>query len=542
MRGTWLPPPDLSGEAMSKGPTPRHSKSPKPLTIDLDATDVTPRSAPDADTKPTPDKPAADQAAAKAVETGAGGRPAEKAPEKTPASGSGGTAKAATGEAMPSESKTEAPAGKKTDASGDKPAAAGADIKTDSKTGESASSGRAGGSASAMPGAESKTAGSQSKPSEPKPVQPAPSKRGGGFGMVVSGLIGAILALGGGYGLQTAGLLPVPGGSPESGEIQSLASRVDGLAGTVDQLSGNLSALSAGGETDMATELQARLASLEAAIAGGAGNSGDSGSVDLGPLTGRLDALEASIAALGESAGDASADPELAAAVAELKAGQSGINAAISEIQSRSSALSDSIAGLEQRQATLEARLDEPSRQIDLARAIAAAGLKTAIDRGGPFMSELEAFASVAPDDPAVPEFRDLAARGVPSRSGLMEAFPEAANRAIAAANPIDPDAGLMDRLMSSALSVVKVRPVGEVEGDTPDAIVARTEARLLDGNLDAALNEWNTLPEASQAAAADFGGALAARARAEKLIASSLTGGAPPAAPAADASEAPAN
>jgi hypothetical protein len=28
---------------MSKGPTPRHSKSPKPLTIDLDATDVTPR-------------------------------------------------------------------------------------------------------------------------------------------------------------------------------------------------------------------------------------------------------------------------------------------------------------------------------------------------------------------------------------------------------------------------------------------------------------------------------------------------------------------
>ena len=29
---------------MSKGPTPRHSKSPKPVTIDLDATDVTPKS------------------------------------------------------------------------------------------------------------------------------------------------------------------------------------------------------------------------------------------------------------------------------------------------------------------------------------------------------------------------------------------------------------------------------------------------------------------------------------------------------------------
>jgi hypothetical protein len=33
-----------AGDAMSKGPTPRHSKSPKPVTIDLDATDVTPKS------------------------------------------------------------------------------------------------------------------------------------------------------------------------------------------------------------------------------------------------------------------------------------------------------------------------------------------------------------------------------------------------------------------------------------------------------------------------------------------------------------------
>ena len=31
---------------MSKGPTPRHSKSPKPVTIDLDATDVTPKAEP----------------------------------------------------------------------------------------------------------------------------------------------------------------------------------------------------------------------------------------------------------------------------------------------------------------------------------------------------------------------------------------------------------------------------------------------------------------------------------------------------------------
>lgn len=519
---------------MSKGPTPRHSKSPKPLTIDLDATDVTPQSGSGAEAKPADAK--SDGKAAQA-----------KVEEKAQAKGPGGAAKAAAPEPAKPASSTDASTDKKPDGSGGKPASAEAGPKTAAKPGEAASSTTSGPAASTAQGSASQTTTSQpqAKPSGSRPEQPASSKRGGGLGMVASGLIGAIIALGGGYGLQTAGLLPSPGpgASSDSGDqIQSLASRVDGLAGTVDQLSGDLSALPAGGETGISTELQARLASLEAAIAGGAAASGDGAVVDLGPLTARLDALEANIAALGDAGGTTSPDPELAEAVTELQAGQSGVNAAVSELQSQSAALAESVAGIERRQATIEARLDEPSRQIDLARAIAAAGLKTAIDRGGPFMSELEAFASVAPDDPAVPEFRDLAARGVPSRSDLIEAFPDAANRAIAAANPIDPDAGLMDRLMSSALSVVKVRPVGEVEGDTPDAIVARTEARLLDGNLDAALSEWNTLPETSQAAASGFGESLAARARAEKLIASSLTVGALPAASAPEATEAPAN
>jgi len=176
---------------------------------------------------------------------------------------------------------------------------------------------------------------------------------------------------------------------------------------------------------------------------------------------------------------------------------------------------------------------------VDVARAIAAAGLKSAIDRGGSFMSELEAFASVAPDDPAVSELRDLAAGGVPSRSDLVAGFSDAASKAIAAADPGNPDAGLVDRLMSSAMSVVKVRKVGDVPGDSAEAIAARAEARLLNGDLEAAVNEWNTLPEASKAATADYGDAMAARARAEKLMATAI---APTNAPAAPSSEAPAN
>ncbi len=60
-------------------------------------------------------------------------------------------------------------------------------------------------------------------------------------------------------------------------------------------------------------------------------------------------------------------------------------------------------------------------------------------------------------------------------------------------------DQGVTDRLLSSAMRLVKIRPVGEAPGDTPEAIVARMEERVKNGNLAAAVSEWNALPEASK-------------------------------------------
>ena len=352
--------------------------------------------------------------------------------------------------------------------------------------------------------------------------------------MLASGLIGAVIALGGGYALQASGVLPAPGGSAD--QVQELSARLDAMSSSVESLSSH----SAGtGDADMAAQLSARLDRLETSLNEAAAGDGTADPAAVAAIDDRFAALETTIAELGD--GSAGADPAVTEGLDEMRAAQSGLQTAVSELQSQTSAqmseLTARIDAIEQGQSDLAARLDEPDRQIDLARAIAGAGLKSAIDRGGSFMTELEAFASVAPDDPAVPELRDLAASGVPSRSRLIEQFPEAANAAIAAAEPVDPEAGLVDRLMSSAMSVVKVRQVGDVEGDSAEAITARAEARLMDGDLDAALAEWNQLPEASRAAASGFGEALTARARAEKLIAASLVpGGAQP------STEAPAN
>jgi len=511
---------------MSKGPTPRHSKSPKPVTIDLDATDVTPKN---------------EDPMAKSSATGPSvARTPDPVKSDDPAKTDVTDSKAAQTSGAAAGSKTETPAKPAIDSKPDtKPGSSSADTKapqgktsdaksTDPKDNKTGSTGpKTDAPKSALPGG----AGAASA----KPQAAASKSSGGGLGMVMSGIIGAVIALGGGYALQAGGVLPAPGANGDP--VAPVVSRVDALSSQVETLSQQLSSSTAQTGPDVPAELAARLDSLESALAEVAARSGEAGSetVMLAPIEERIAGLESKIAALGE--GSSAADPALAAEVNALRDAQSGMQASLSELQSGAEALTDKLSKLESEQTALAEQVDAPSRQIDVARAIAAAGLKSAIDRGGSFMSELEAFASVAPDDPAVSELRDLAARGVPSRSDLVAGFSDAASKAIAAADPGNPEAGLVDRLMSSAMSVVKVRKVGDVPGDSAEAITARAEARLLNGDLDAAVTEWNALPEASLAATADYGDALAARARAEKLIAAAV---APSGASAAPSSEAP--
>lgn len=492
---------------MSKGPTPRHSKSPKPVTIDLDATDVTPKAEP---------------AKAKSSVTGpaVARTPDPVEPDKTAGkTPDAGAAAAASKSDSVEKSAPEAKTGTPAQPAGAADATKTTDLKDtkDTKAGDAKPKIDAGG--------PSNTAGA-------KPAA-APAKSGGGLGMVMSGLIGAVIALGGGYALQAGGMLPAPGAGGDP--VAPVASKVDALSSQLETLTQQMSASASQGGSELPAELSARLDGLEAAVAkAGAGSGGAGGDpAALAALEDRLAGLEGKIAALAEAGTAAAPDPELAAQMNELMAAQSGVQSAIAELRSSTDTLASKISELEQGQQELSAQVDAPSRQIDLARAIAAAGLKSAIDRGGPFMSELEAFASVAPDDPAVAELRDLAARGVPSRVELVAGFSDAASKAIAAADPGDPEAGLVDRLMSSAMSVVKVRKVGDVAGDSAEAIVARAETRLLNGDLEAALAEWNMLPEASRAATSEYGEALAARARSEKLIAAAMAPSAASAAPA---------
>jgi hypothetical protein len=120
---------------------------------------------------------------------------------------------------------------------------------------------------------------------------------------------------------------------------------------------------------------------------------------------------------------------------------------------------------------------------------------------------------------------RSFAADGVPTQADLNREITQKADGMIAAAKAPSGNEGIVARLISGARSLVSVRPVGEVKGDTPEAIVARLEADINAGRLDAALKEYDALPEPSKQAAGNLADDIRARLTADNVVAKTISG-----------------
>ncbi len=311
----------------------------------------------------------------------------------------------------------------------------------------------------------------------------APAKSSGGFfGKLGAGIVGGLIALGGGAGLQATGYLPPFGGSAE---LAALKAQVEKLAAAPVAPAFDPAALTALG--DAQKELARKVEALAAAGAPAADTAA------LNALQDKITALEN---ALANGASVTIADPAQSQAFADLTA----------------------------KVAALEAKPAGGDGAGAVALAIAASGLKAAIDRGGPFMSELETYATVAPASPDVEALRALAASGVPSRQDLINGFSDAANAMIAASRVPDPNASIWSRLGDSAKNLVKARPVGDIPGDSPEALVARMEVALGRGELDAVLAEAAKLPDAAKSAGAAYLDQVKARRDTDGLVTKALS------------------
>jgi hypothetical protein len=292
--------------------------------------------------------------------------------------------------------------------------------------------------------------------------------------LMASGIVGGIVALALAGSMQYAGYLPAA--SAERAEDNS------GIASDLDALRQEVQALKArpAGDPAMAGRIQALEQAQQQAQ-----NSGPS------------DEIQQRLAVLDKQLQDLRSTAESTAA------GNSDLTRRLGEA---------------------ETRLNDRGPEEKMARAVAAAALKAAIDRGGSFEPELQTFANVAGDDPAAAQLKDFAATGVPSRAQLQQDFSQVADAMLEVSTQPDPAQGLAARLFSSALSVVKVRQIGQVEGSTPEARIARIEDGLRNGDLSAAAREWDALPEPAKAKGQDFKRKLDARLQVETLVDGTLT------------------
>ncbi|MDA4845492.1 COG4223 family protein [Hoeflea poritis] len=497
---------------MAQGSKPRHSRTTrKPVTIDLEPEAVKKEETATSDDKKKTTASAKSTAAKKSgtvPKTGTKG--AKAVAEKTgdePAPEFGRAEKVTAQAERAAKAMSGATASGGTDAKTE-PAAAPAKRKTEKGPDE-------------KPAAATKATDTGAAVAKDK----AAASTGGGFRTGAAGLAGGVVAIALYAGLQWGGILPAPGGSAASG---------GGLSGQIDELKSSIAALEkqvADGTGSLGQDLESRLSALETGSGGGDGSA-------VKALETQVSSVAAKVESLGSGGQDGSLSDvtqklsAIETAQSQQQAGlqslQQSVTGLISKISSDEAKQNEAMQALDTRLSSIETSLSAPREDIKVARALAAANLKAAIDRGGSFMAELEAFASVDGDSPAIDQLRNFAASGVPSRAELQSGFPTVANTIINAASGSGSDSGWVDRLMNSASSIVSVRPVGDVAGDSVEAIVARMETKLNNGDLQGAVDEWKTLPETSRTASSAYEKDLAARILVEKIVSGTVNAALP--------------
>ena len=212
------------------------------------------------------------------------------------------------------------------------------------------------------------------------------------------------------------------------------------------------------------------------------------------------------------------ATPPAAASEAALAP---SIDARLADIQARlqaspaaatpAAAPTAEIASLAQRVDRLEA--DRRRLVTAAAGALAAANLSEATGASRSFAGELAVAQTVLPDSPDVRALRPLADAGAPTLTELAAEYPDAAAKAAVAARAHAQGNGFFATLAKAIASILTVRRTDDLQGMGVDAVLARAERHVNDGDLAAALAELKSLSPAGQEAMAPW------RARASRRL-----------------------
>jgi hypothetical protein len=325
-----------------------------------------------------------------------------------------------------------------------------------------------------------------------------------------AGIPWPVVAAGGAGVLLTVAILALAG--VFSGRDDGLVAVDTRLARVESQLrDGAASPMPAAGDSKVVDDLSGRLARLETIVATPRPPVADPA------LANRIAALEGEIKALGERvgvlgrrnddiaaiAGEARKRADAAAtAIAELKNAPAPAAAAPpAEIE----ALTNRLGALERIAKALESQVaarasSDVSTDRSLRLVVVANTLGAAVERGVPFAAELGAAKAIAPEPKLLAPLEPFAASGVPGTALLARELAALMPALAKSVGTTPREGGILDRLKANAERIVRVRPIDEVAGDDPSAIVRRIEIRAEQGNLVGAISEIAKLPEPSRA------------------------------------------
>ena len=263
------------------------------------------------------------------------------------------------------------------------------------------------------------------------------------------------------------------------------------------------------------TGLETRLNQVQASIPAAAAP------VDLAPLTTQLDTLESRVTAI--AAGASSAD---AAALAEsLNTIEANIAALTTRLDQSDAQLGE-IDAIRRELDTAKSAIAAQTQQLggaDIGPAVklplVVSGLETAFSAGRPYSAELGSLRALLPNL-AVPDSIAAAAETGLQRADAVAADFRAAVPAILAGRTAQSTGDWGKDAIEWAKALLALRPTGEMQGNTPEAIVSRLEAAVERQDFVAAAALLGQLPEPMQVAAGDVATSIRTHATADGFIA----------------------
>lgn len=304
---------------------------------------------------------------------------------------------------------------------------------------------------------------------------------------------------------------PATGTSVAANENAKLAKRLDAIEFRLDALpKGNrtaeigeavgkletkLAALEIKPPEDMPEikDMVARLGKLEGTLktlreAGT--QEGASGVAQSAALTGRIEEVSAGLETRMSTLKD-----DIAALSRAFDARVSNL---IQDSGKTASELAERIGSFEEMTSLLENKIAETALPMATLKSSSGAGaalalafenLRRAIERGRPYSEQLKTLKALAPDALDLTAFDADAATGVATKAELLAALPGVL-KAARAATLTSGNGTFLERVVTNARSVVRVRRIGPSEGNTPAQVLSRMEAQLKAQNLTGVLSE----------------------------------------------------